>query len=180
VFRTIGKEYIKVIAHPLIQETVKEVTSRYNAEDMILRRQEVKVDMTDEISDGLAKRGIIMEAVNITNYSFSDVFDSAIEAKVVAVQKVLEAENTLRQIEVEARQAEQRAKGEAAALIANAKGKAESIQIVTDAQVEANKKLSATLNEQVLRYIMLDRFGDNIELWVIPDGASMVLPAKGS
>ena len=42
VFRTIGTDYMEVIAHPAIQETVKEITARYNAEDCIVKRDEVK------------------------------------------------------------------------------------------------------------------------------------------
>jgi regulator of protease activity HflC (stomatin/prohibitin superfamily) len=158
VYQTIGRDYIGVIANPVVQETVKEVTARYNAEDMILKRTDVKNDITNALVTRLATRGIVTESVNIINFDFSDEFTKAIEAKVVAVQKVLEAENKLRQIEVEARQAEQVAKGEAAASIARANG-----------QAEANKIIDASLTDKVLRYMFIDKMGTDVKVWVVPE-----------
>jgi len=164
VYQTIGRDYISVIANPVVQETVKEVTAKYNAEDMILKRTDVKNDITTALVTRLATRGIVTESVNIINFDFSDEFTKAIEAKVVAVQKVLEAENKLRQIEVEARQAEQVAKGEAAAAIARANG-----------QAEANKIVDASLTEKVLRYYFIDKLGSDVKVWVIPDNQAFTV-----
>lgn len=164
VYQTIGRDYISVIANPVVQETVKEVTAKYNAEDMILKRTDVKNDITTALITRLATRGIITESVNIINFDFSDEFTKAIEAKVVAVQKVLEAENKLRQIEVEARQAEQVAKGEAAAAIARANG-----------QAEANRIVDASLTENVLRYYFIDKLGSDVKVWVVPDNQAFTI-----
>jgi prohibitin 2 len=164
VYQTIGQDFIAVIANPVVQETVKEVTAKYNAEDMILKRTDVKNDITTALVTRLATRGIITESVNIINFDFSEEFTKAIEAKVVAVQKVLEAENKLRQIEVEARQAEQVAKGEAAAAIARANG-----------QAEANKIVDASLTEKVLRYYFIDKLGSDVKVWVIPDNQAFTI-----
>ena len=164
VYQTIGRDYISVIANPVVQETVKEVTAKYNAEDMILKRTDVKNDITTALITRLATRGIVTESVNIINFDFSDEFTKAIEAKVVAVQKVLEAENKLRQIEVEARQAEQVAKGEAAAAIARANG-----------QAEANRIVDASLTENVLRYYFIDKLGSDVKVWVVPDNQALTI-----
>jgi len=165
VFTTIGREYITVIANPVVQETVKEVTARYNAEDCILRRADVKADITRLLIDRLALRGIITETVNIINFDFSDEFTNAIEAKVVAMQKAKEAENKLLQIEVEARQAEQKAKGEAAATIAIANG-----------QAEANKILGESLTPSILQYMLIQAINTNDKVITIPNGLSLTLP----
>jgi prohibitin 2 len=71
IYKTIGLNYFEVIGHPAIQETVKAVTAQYNAEDMILQREVVKIAISDALKTKLAERGIISEAVNITNFSFS-------------------------------------------------------------------------------------------------------------
>ena len=180
VYSTIGRSYIETIAQPCIQEVVKSVTSGFDAEDLILKRAEVKTEITNELTKRLAERNIIAEAVNITNFEFSTEFTNAIESKVVAVQKVLEAENKLRQVEVEARQAEQKAKGEAAAAIAAAEWQGRAITIVTDAQVEANKKIAESLNKDVLQYILIDRLGKDIKVIVTPAGQNLALGDIGS
>jgi prohibitin 2 len=176
IYKTLGMDYMAKIAPPAVQETVKSITSKYNAEDMILKREDVKNDIETALTTRLAERGIITEIVNITNFEFSEEFTKAIEAKVVAVQNVLQAQNKLEQIKVEALQAKASAEGRANATIAEATGQAEAIRIVTEAQVKANQDINASLNENILRYIMLDRFGDNIQIWVVPDNSSLVLP----
>ena len=175
VYRTLGLEYIDRIAAPAIQETIKQITAQYNAEDLILRRAEVKNAITTSLSSRLLERGIITETVSITNFQFSETFTTAIEAKVAAQQAVLEARNKLERVKVEAEQREAEAKGEANARIAKAKGEAEYIQIVTDAQVAANEAIAESLTPEVLQYILLDRLGEDIKIMVIPSGQSLDL-----
>jgi regulator of protease activity HflC (stomatin/prohibitin superfamily) len=178
VYRTLGLEFIDRIAAPAIQETIKQVTAKYNAEDLILKRDEVKGKITDSLSDRLFERGIITETVSITNFQFSATFTAAIEAKVAAEQAVLEALNKLEQVKVEAQQREAQAKGEASARIASAEGEAEYIRVVTEAQVAANQAITESLSPEVLQYILLDRLGEDIKVMVIPSGQGidLVLP----
>ena len=178
VYRTLGLEFIERIAAPAIQETIKQITAQYNAEDLILKREAVKNAITESLESRLRGRGIITELVSITNFQFSDTFTAAIEAKVAAEQAVLEATNKLQRVIVEAQQREAEAEGEAAARIAKANGEAEYIRVVTDAQVAANQAIAESLTPEVLQYILLDRLGDNIKVMVIPSGQGLdlVLP----
>jgi prohibitin 2 len=178
VYRSLGTEYIDRIAAPAIQETVKQVTARYNAEDLILRRDEVKNDITTTLSTRLLQRGIITEAVSITEFQFSATFTAAIEAKVAAEQAVFEAQNKLERVKVEAQQAEEQAKGQANARIAEANGEAEYIRVVTDAQVAANNAIHDSLTPEVLQYILLDRLGPDVKVMIIPSdqGLDLVVP----
>jgi len=178
VYRTLGLDFIDRIAAPAIQETIKQVTAKFNAEDLILKRDEVKGNITDSLSDRLFERGIITETVSITNFQFSATFTAAIEAKVAAEQAVLEATNKLERVKVEAQQREAEAKGEADARIAKAIGEAEYIRVVTEAQVAANQAITESLTPEVLQYILLDRLGEDIKVIVIPSGQGLdlVLP----
>ena len=106
VYRTLGLEFIDRIAAPAIQETIKQVTAKYNAEDLILRRDEVKAAITESLSTRLLERGIVTETVSIPTSQFSSPFTAAIEAKVAAEQAVLEATNKLERVKVEAQQRE--------------------------------------------------------------------------
>jgi regulator of protease activity HflC (stomatin/prohibitin superfamily) len=178
VYREIGLEYISRIAAPAIQETVKQVTAKFNAEDLILKREEVKAAITENLAIRLMERGIITEAVSITEFQFSATFIAAIEAKVAAEQAVFEALNKLERIKVEAQQREEEEKGEANARIAKARGEAEYIRVVTDAQVAANEAIAQSLTPEILQYILLDRLGEDIRIMVIPSGQGLdiVLP----
>lgn len=179
VYRTLGLEFIDRIAAPAIQETIKQITAQFNAEDLILRREEVKNAITNSLSSRLIDRGIITELVSITNFQFSETFTAAIEAKVAAEQAVLEATNKLERVKVEAQQREAEARGEADARIAKAIGEAEYIRVVTEAQVSANRDIAGSLSPEVLQYILLDRLGEDIKVMIIPSsqGLDLVLPA---
>ncbi len=175
IYRTLGVDYIERIAAPAIQETVKAITAKYSAEDLILQREVVKNDIANDFKQRMAARGIIVEVVNITNFEFSPEFTQSIEAKMVAAQNVLQAQNKLLQVQVEAQQAEAAAKGRAAAVIAEAEGQAKAIFIVTEAQVQANEKIAQSLTKDVLQYIFIDRLGKDIRVVVIPSGQQFVL-----
>jgi len=178
IYRTLGLEYINRIAAPAVQETIKQVTAKYIAEDLILKREAVKNEIQENLSNRLLERGIITETVSITEFQFSATFVAAIEAKVAAEQAVWEAKNKLERVKVEAQQAEAQAKGEADARIASAVGEAEYIRIVTEAQVAANQSISESLTPEILQYILLDRLGEEIKIMVIPSGQGLdlVLP----
>ena len=178
VYRTLGMDFIDRIAAPAVQETIKQVTAKYIAEDLILKREMVKNEIQENLSNRLLQRGIITETVSITEFQFSATFVAAIEAKVAAEQAVWEARNKLERVKVEADQREAEAKGEAAARIAKAEGESEYIRIVTDAQVAANDAVAESLTPQVLQYILLDRLGEDIKIIVIPSGQGLdlVLP----
>jgi regulator of protease activity HflC (stomatin/prohibitin superfamily) len=178
VYKTLGLQYIERIAAPAIQEVIKQVTAKFNAEDLILRRDEVKNAIADGLSTRLLERGIITETLSITNFEFSATFTAAIEAKVAAEQAVLEAQNKLERVKVEAQQTEEAARGVANARIAQAEGEAEYLRVVTDAQVAANTAIAESLTPEVLQYILLDRIGEDIKVMVIPSdqGLDLVLP----
>jgi len=178
IYRTLGLDYINRIAAPAVQEIIKQVTARYPAEDLILKREVVRNEIAELLATRLLERGILVEAVSITEFQFSDTFVAAIEAKVAAEQAVWEARNKLERVKVEAEQAEAQAEGEANARIAKANGEAEYIRVVTDAQVAANNAIAGSLTPEVLQYILLDRLAEDIKVIVIPSdqGLDLVLP----
>jgi prohibitin 2 len=130
---------------PAIQESVKQVTARFNAEELITQRESVKTEIEQQIRARLATYNIIVDAISITEFEFSPEFVRAVEAKVAAQQRALQAQNELRRIEIEAQQAEARAVGEQQANIARAEGVRQSN--VLQAQGEA--QAITTIDEQL-------------------------------
>ena len=116
IYRDIGKNYADKLIQPLEQETNKEVTAKYTAEELITRRSEVRGQMKDKLIEKLRDRGIIVEEVSIVNFEFSPSFTLAIEAKVTAEQSALTARNKLEQVKFEASQKIEEAKGKAEAI----------------------------------------------------------------
>jgi regulator of protease activity HflC (stomatin/prohibitin superfamily) len=136
LYKDLGLDYESRVIQPAIEETVKQVTANYNAEELITKRPLVKSDIEFAISERLNQFHIVTEVISITDFEFSDLFARAIESKVEAEQNALKAENDLKRIEVEARQREANALGLANANIAEAKGEAEAIAIINQALAE--------------------------------------------
>jgi prohibitin 2 len=133
LYQNLGLDYTNRVIQPAIDETVKQVTAKYNAEELITKRPLVKIDIEEAIRERLIAFNIITDVVSITDFQFSPLFAQAIESKVEAEQNALRAENDLRRIQVEAKQAEARSVGLAQANIAEANGEAEAIKIINQA-----------------------------------------------
>lgn len=133
LYQDLGLDYQNRVIQPAIDETVKQVTAKYNAEELITKRPLVKTDIEDSIRERLTGFNVLTDVISITDFQFSSLFAQAIEAKVEAEQRALQAENDLRRIQVEALQQEAQAEGIAKANIAEAEGESEAIRIINEA-----------------------------------------------
>src|SRR4030095_8625217 len=137
VYQQLGFDYASRVIVPAIQESVKQVTARFNAEELITKREAVKDQIEDQITDRLAAFNIIADAISITDFQFSELFKSAVEAKVSAQQRALQAQNELRRIQIEAQQNEAQAIGEQKANIARAEGVKQSNVLEAEGEAQA-------------------------------------------
>ena len=112
----IGRDYRVRIIEPIIQDVVKATTAKFNAEALITKRHEVKEKIETDLKDKLEKSYINVSSVSIVHFDFSQSFNSAIEAKVTAEQRALEAKNKLEQVKFEAEQRVSAATAEAEAI----------------------------------------------------------------
>lgn len=133
LYKEIGPSYEARIIQPAIFETVKQVTARYNAAELVTERPLVKSDIELEIKRRLAVYNLLSDQISVTDFAFSPEFTQSIEQKVVAEQNAQKAVNDLERIKVEAQQNEAHAIGEANANIAKADGEAKAIQIINNA-----------------------------------------------
>ena len=110
------------IIKPRIQETLKAVSAKHTAEDLIINRAAAKQEIDSILKEDLRRYNIAVEDVQLTQFQFSQEFNRAIEAKQTEAQNALKAKNILERIKIES---EQR--------IAQAKGEAEAIRIQAEA-----------------------------------------------
>ncbi len=145
VFKDIGLDYANRVIVPAIQESVKQVTARFNAEELITKRETVKDQIEEQIRNRLAAYNIIVDAISITEFQFSPEFVRAVEAKVAAQQRALQAQNECRRIEIEAQQAEAKAVGDQQANIARAEG----VRQANVLQAQGEAQAITTIDEQL-------------------------------
>lgn len=180
MYKNIGLSYEDTILQPAIQEATKSVMAAYRAEELIQRRGEVSIAIMDEIAKKVGDYGIIIDEFNITNFSFSQAFDDAIEQKLVAEQNKIKAatenEQRVAAAEADAKEAKARAQGEADAAVAKAEGEAQAILTKAEAQAEANKMLEASLTPEVLEQKKIDKWnGQYPTVMTGGEGSNLIL-----
>ncbi|PZX54969.1 prohibitin family protein [Algoriphagus chordae] len=116
VYQKIGVQFKERIIDPAIQEVVKAVSARYTAEELITKRPIVSSEMKESLTARLLESNIAVDAFSIIDFSFSQTFTDAIEAKQTAEQNALKAKRDLDRIKVEAEQTIAAATAEAEAL----------------------------------------------------------------
>ena len=102
LYKNVGMKYEEVVLEPAIEESIKAVTSKYTAEELITTRSEVSTNCKKELENKIKKYGLYIDNFNITNFSFSAEFNKAIEEKQIAEQKVLTAKQELEKEKIEA------------------------------------------------------------------------------
>ncbi len=140
IYKNIGADYEAVLITPAVNEVLKATAAQYTAEESVTNRTLISEGLIAGLNEKLNAIGLYITDVNIVNYDFSEAFIAAIEEKQVAQQKLLKAET------------------EKQTAITNAKAQAESIKIKAEAEAEANKKLSASLTNEIIE-------NNKIEKW---------------
>jgi prohibitin 2 len=184
LFQQLGFEYASRVVSPAIQESVKQVTARFNAENLITNRETVKQEIVDQITARLAAYNIAVETISITEFQFSEQFRQAVEAKVQAEQRALQANNDLRRIQIEAQQAEARAVGEREANIARAEGIRQANVLQAQGEAEAIRIIDQQLieNPNYLEWLKTQRWNGVLPLVTGGGGATpfIQIPAETS
>jgi prohibitin 2 len=178
LYQTLGLEYATRVVSPAIQESVKQVTARFNAEELITKRETVKNQIEEQIKARLAAYNIIVDAVSITDFQFSELFKSAVEAKVAAQQRALQAQNELRRIQIEAQQNEAQAIGEQKANIARAEGIKQSNVLQAEGEAQAITIIDEQLrnNPTYLEWLKSTRWDGKLPLVTGGEGGQGVTP----
>ena len=122
IYKEFGLDLQERVVFPAMSESLKAITAHYTSEELITKRDLVSARVKEEVAGKLVKYGVLVGDISLVNFGFSAEYQKAIEAKVIAMQSKLKAEQDLQRIEVEAKQE-----------IAKAEGRAKAIQIETQA-----------------------------------------------
>ena len=116
IYKEFGLNVDDKVLGPGINEAFKSITGHYTSEELITKRDEVSLAITDHLRGKMAPFNIDVSGVSLVNFGFSAEYQKAIEAKVIATQAKLKAEQDLARIEVEAKSRVAQAEGEAKAI----------------------------------------------------------------
>ena len=136
LYKNVGTGYERVVLEPAIQESIKAITSKYTAEELITNRSEVSDKCMEELSGKVKKYGLSISDFNITDFNFSEEFNKAIEEKQVAEQKVLTAKQELEKEKIEA----------------------EKKVVKAEAEKRANELKSGSLSDNIIREKFIEKW----------------------
>ncbi|MBQ8831536.1 MAG: prohibitin family protein [Oscillospiraceae bacterium] len=159
IYSTIGTDYYNTVIAPAIAESVKIVTARYNAEEIIGRRSELAQAIEEDIATKLIYYNIELVSTSIEDMDFTDAFTNAVEEKQVAEQNKLRAETEAEQKVIEA---------EAEAEIRKTEADAAAYEIITraEAEAEANELISNSLTQELIDYTYAEKWDGKLPTFV--------------
>lgn len=149
---------------PVIRDAVNAVTSRFNAEELLTKRPEVKKEIEELVRERVKDYGVHVQDVSLTDLQYSKEYSAAIERKQVAEQAAKQAEyDTLK------------ATQEAKSRIAEAEGQAKATLAKARAEAEANSLKLKTLTNELIQYEMVQRWNGQLPQVQSGSGGTMML-----
>jgi len=126
----IGVDYAESILKPELRSATREVIGKYLPEELYSsKREDIQSEIFDQTSNSIIPKHIYLDAVLIREVKLPESLEQAIERKLKEEQSSLEYEFRLEREEKEAQR----------------------ILIAAKAQAEANRVISSSLDNQVLR-----------------------------
>jgi len=192
LFQQFRGEHESRILAPFVQEAVKANTAKFTANDLIARRETVKLAIANALTEKLALYGITVDEVSITNFEFSPEFEKAIEAKVVVEQQKQQSQIELEQkmIEVQKLVVEQNATATAQIIQATADMETAKLRAAGEANAtltnayatkQAVDMIQAVLSQEYVSYQYSQRWDGHLPYMMAGDSGFLFnVPMNGS
>jgi regulator of protease activity HflC (stomatin/prohibitin superfamily) len=152
VFRSFRGADVEDIENTFIRRTI--ITVAQNAagqmslsEIISAKRGELQSSITETLSGELKKMGFSLDKVNLGASHLPPAIENQMQQKMAAQQEAQQAEYELQKQETLAK-----------AAVAQAQGEAQSVLVRAKAQAEANRLLTASLNQTLVNYRAVDKW----------------------
>jgi len=164
LYRAVGPNYYAVLVESRVIQNFKDETVKYKSVDIAPNREKIRQAVRHRLEKELSPFSIEVVDLLLDNIDFNQDFKKAIEDKQIATQRALEEQQKVEVERFKALQAVERAKGEGAAILAKA-----------EKESEANKKLAASITPELVRYAMVQKLSDKIQVMMLPSGQNFIL-----
>lgn len=161
VYSTLQGDPWAQVMDPAVHDVVKAVIARYDATDLIQKRDQVGQEIRESLLTRFKNIGVNVSAVNIVDFQFSKQFNDAIEAKITAQQNALRVENEIAQTKWEAQKTV--VQSEAALQVAQNQAKANDI---------LGQSLAA--NPSLIEKMKIDKWNGQYPQYMMGNGVPMI------
>ena len=178
-----GTSWEEKIINSKVREVVRDVVGQYTAEQLPEMRNEIAAAIEVKVKqsiDSLPNKPVILSSVELRTINLPPKIKDQIERVQIAKQEVTIAEQKKEKAKQEAQQQAEIAKGEAERNRIEAQGQADKIRIVAEEQSKANKLISGSLTDELLKLEQIKtqaKFNDalkvnkNAQIFLTPGGA---------
>ena len=155
LYSTVGTDYEAKKILPLLNDVLKDVIGKWQAQELVANRDSARVQVTSALTKKLDSRFFENVSFQFNNIDYSDNFEKAIEAKVIAEQKAQESANKTKQVEEESKQ--------------------KIIAAEADAKAMSIKAEALSKNKSLIEYEMAQRWDGKMPTTVIGGNTNSLL-----
>jgi len=130
IYKEIGVDYDDRVLPSIVNEVMKTVIAKFNADELITQRTRVSTKINEMLEERAENFNIILDDISITHLTFGREFSQAVEFKQVAQQEAEKARFIVEK--------EEQIK---LATIIRAEGDAEAAQLISDAMQKSGEGL---------------------------------------
>jgi len=167
IYTELGEDYEFRVLPSIGNEVLKSVVAKFNADELLTRRQEVSDRISQELKLRATEFNIRLDDVSITHLTFGKEFTAAIEAKQVAEQDSERAKFVVL-----------RAEQEKKAAIIDAEGQAEAAKMISTAMTNFGTAMLEVRRIDAAREIAQTLAGSR-NVCYLPSGNKMLLNLPG-
>jgi len=186
ILRTFGSNYFEKKINPVIRAISRDVIGMYEAETIAIERQKIGVELKASLAKEFETMPFILNDVALRNIRLP----ASVQNKIMQVQEAKQEEERLKMAEKQAevqkriqvidarREAEKKviaAKASAEQQVIAAKAEAEKITLQSKAVASANKRVSASLTQLLVKQHVVEKWDGAYPKTMLSSDAHMLL-----
>jgi regulator of protease activity HflC (stomatin/prohibitin superfamily) len=167
--------YIQGFVRPTTRNVIYNLTARYKVEEVYgAKRTDLQQQVQEQLTAEFTKQGLILDAFQLRNITFSTEYAQSIEQKQIAQQQSEQAKLLVQKSQQEADQLRAKVKGEADAVELRATGDAHAAVTRAKGDAEALNLIAEALktNPDLLTYTYIQKLAPNVGLILLPAGGN--------
>ena len=167
--------YISGFVRPTTRNVIYNTASKYKVEEIYgSKRTELQQDIQAQLVEEFAKQGLVLDAFQLRNVTFTPEYSQSVEQKQIAQQQAEQAKLLVQKSQQEADQLRAKVKGEADAVILRATGDAEAAVTKAKGDAEALRLIAEALNANpdLLTYTYIQKLAPNVGVIMLPSSGN--------
>ncbi len=170
--------YIQSFIRPTVRTAIYNSVAHYQVEEIYgAKRADLQQEIESQLRDSFAQQGLVLDAFQLRNITFSQEYAQSIEQKQIAQQQSEQAKLLVQKAQQEADQLRAQAQGQADAAAERARGDSQAAVLRAQGDAQALKLIADALkgNPDLLTYTYIQKLAPNVGVIMLPSGGQTPL-----